>query len=71
MIWNTNAKAKIEVIKLDNGYVIEWERQKTAAEKRSRFTISDADAEDSWPTVRGIEIVATETALLKRLKELV
>lgn len=65
-LWN-KAHAEIKITKLDNGYVIEWERDKTAAEKRAQ----SQRMLDNWPTVRGIEIVDTDAKLLKRLKELV
>ena len=66
------AKAKIEITKVHNGYIVEWEREKTAEEKRRRqsFSAMGGDFEDNWPTVSAIEIIPTQAALIKRLKEL-
>lgn len=70
MLWH-NVKAEIKIVKLDNGYVVEWSRQLDPGVRRRNRQMGLDDDDTIMGERRGMEIMATEAALLKRLKELV
>lgn len=68
MLWG-NTKAEIKVTEVDNGYVVEWSRRLTPKERKTAESLGRED-ESAFGEHRGMEIVTTKAALLKRLKEL-
>lgn len=68
MLWN-NVKAKIDVIKVDNGTVLDWELKPLPKRVRSSGW-SDAEKDESIFGRRGMEIFTDEKKLMKRIAEL-
>lgn len=65
MLWN-NVKAKIEIVKVDNGMVLDWELGPKPKRVRS-FAMPDDEAVFGR---RGMEIFTDEKKLFKRIAEL-
>jgi len=70
MLWH-NVKTEIKILRLDNGFVVEWTQAIPRAQRKAMRGMMMDDDETFMGERRGMEIIETEAALLKRLKELV
>lgn len=68
MLWN-NVKAKIEIVKVDNGMVLDWELGPKPRRVRG-FAMSDEEKDEAVFGRRGMEIFTDEKKLFKRIAEL-
>lgn len=67
MLWD-NCKAELKIMKVDNGYILEWETKRTKPSSPAYLQQMGGQPEFD---PRGKEIIAKPADLLKRIKELV
>ncbi len=60
MMWH-NCKAEIKIMKTDNGFIVEWETEKS---RRPR-SFSSRDEDDIYGNPRGVHIFETKKAAME------
>ena len=65
MIWG-NCKAEIKIRKVDNGFILEWEKEKL--EDIGGIYRAASSAKDTWKNPCGVEVLKDYKSLEARLK---
>jgi hypothetical protein len=68
-MWMQGVKAELKIKKVDNGFILEWEKEKP---KPPAWNYAQQQMGQTYePEPRGVEIIVKPADLLKRVKELI